>query len=690
MKTQNPLSIVMHCFGMPFNGDTLKTESLGGTETAALQAAEMFAKYGHKVTMLCNTNKPGNYNNVEYRNIREFHKYFVEEQHDISLILRHPQLFSVPHNSKVNILWQHDLAFINDKKTFLDSAWNIDSVWCQSPFHKKQYKSVMGLPDIFYWVAGSAIDPTLLPNKPIERDRKKLIYASRPERGLESLVTKIMPKLLQYDSELKLYVTTYDTPGLQEVMEKIKDKAEPIKDSIVWLPPLTKKELYEQYSSAYLYLYPVTDYDKSIGHFEETYCLTIDECMSCGLPFVSRPLGAIPDTLDKDAGELVKGVDDYWCDRYADQVIRILKDDNIHFKMSQKGKEVALKEDTWEVRVQGFLNKIDNLLQINKTQLTTSENEKIEYIEAPMKLSVCILKRIQDANNINRCLSSVKRIAGENLDVTIRIQSDFDETEEYKFWNYLLDDSNSADWILWLYGSEELQNPQNIAKYLRNNPYEGYSIEKKKYVLDDDLNDGLFDNMVDSPPRLFRTDKDIVFEGKVFPRPVNKYGGDLKLNVNYFRKVLNDVSIIDFTESTNILEYFDKTHPVVENGGLVLNKDFHLMKGYMVLALNSIGSNHNKVLLNCEKVIELYHKGFIGDVSRMGREALGMYSKANELMETGFVMDFSFGVCRNGDPSEKSIMNIRLNTLSDAKKIIQPLMKNKINTIMDKYYLVGR
>lgn len=666
MKTQNPLSIVMHCFGMPFNGDTLKTESLGGTETAALQAAEMFAKYGHKVTMLCNTNKSGNYNNVEYRNIREFHKYFVEEQHDVSLILRHPQLFSVPHNSKVNILWQHDLAFINDKKTFLDSAWNIDSVWCQSPFHKKQYKSVMGLPDSFYWVAGSAIDPTLLPNKPIERDRKKLMYASRPERGLESLVTKIMPKLIEYDNELKLYVTTYDTPGLQEVMEKIKDKAEPIKDSIVWLPPLTKKELYEQYSSAYLYLYPVTDYDKSIGHFEETYCLTIDECMSCGLPFVSRPLGAIPDTLDKDAGELVKGVDDYWCDRYADQVIRILKDDNIHFKMSQKGKQIALKGDTWEVRVEGFLNKIQGMLSVKKDN----------------KLSVCIYSRPQDKANLKRCTKKLEGIADEIL-----ISGKYDENES-KVWNKLINEVK-GDWILWLYGSEELQNPQNIAKYLRNNPYEGFGIEKKRYVLNNDLNDGLFDNMEDGPPRLFHNNKNILFKGEVFPRPVNICGLELA-PIPSCSYVLNDVSIIDFSESTDILEYFNNTHPVMENGSCVLNRKYHLMKGYMTLALNALGTNKDTVLSNCQKVVEIYQESFVGDISRMGRECLGMYSRANELLGTGFILSFSFGADRNNNPSEKTDMNIRLNSLEDAEKIIQPLIKNKISTIMDKYYLVGR
>jgi glycosyltransferase involved in cell wall biosynthesis len=657
----------MYCLGMPFHGDTLKTESLGGTETAALQAAKMFADYGHKVTMLSTTDKPGNYGGVEYRNVREFDKYFIKERHDVSLVLRHPQLFSLPHNSKVNILWQHDLAFFNDKKDFLDNTWNIDSVWCQSSFHKEQYKSVMGLPDDFYWVAGSAIDPDLLPKEDIVRDKKKLVYTARPERGLEALVTGIMPRLLEYDPELKLYITTYKTHGLEKAMDKIKQKAENIKDSIVWLPPLTKMELYELFSSAYLYLYPVTHYDKSIGFFEETYCLTIDECQANGLPFISRPLGAIPETLGEEAGELVKGLDDNWPERFADEVIRLLKDEERHSNMSKRGKEIALKQDTWKVRVKGFLNKIQELVSIER------EN----------KLSICIYNREQDKTNLKRC---IKRLEGLADEILIEHGSDEDES---KVWNNLIE-KTEGDWILWLYGSEELQNPQNIVKYLRNNPYEGYSIEKKRCVLNNDLNGILFDDMLDSPSRLFRTNKDIVFEGKVLPRPVNKYGGSLELNVNYFENTLKDVNIVDFSEAMDSSEYFSKILPIVENGSDVLNKDFHLMKGYIALALSALGSNEDRVILNCQKVVELYQKSFVGDVSRVGREALGMYSKANEMLGAGFIMSFSFGVSRLADPTEKSVMNIRLNSLGDADRIIQPLVKNRIDTIMNKYYLVRR
>jgi glycosyltransferase involved in cell wall biosynthesis len=677
MKTQNPLSITMYCIGMPFHGDTLKTESLGGTETACLQAAEMFAKYGHKVTVLTTTDKPGNYGGVEYRNVGEFDKYFIKERHDVSLVLRHPQLFSLPHNSKVNILWQHDLAFINDKKDFLDNTWNIDSVWCQSPFHKNQYKTVMGMPDDFYWVAGSAIDPELLPKEEIKRDKKKLVYTARPERGLEALITGIMPKLLEHDPELKLHVATYDTPDLQKMMDIMKQKAEPIKDSIVWLPPLTKKELYELFSSAYLYIYPVTEYDKKIGFFEETYCLTIDECMANGLPFISRALGAIPDTLGINTSwySLVDGFDSNqdleFQEEFTDRIIDILKDEEIWEKYSNKAKEIALKEDTWEVRVKGFLEKIQELMSIEK------EN----------KLSVCIYNRDQDKAHLKRCLKQVKQISD---DIQVFTKDEGKEIDnESEIWNQMISEAD-GEWILWLYGSEELQNPRNLLKYLRNSPYEGYGIEKKKYVLKNDLNDALFDDMLDSPPRLFRKDKDIVFQGEVLPRPVNQYGGSLELNVNYFENTLKDISIIDFSDSMDSFDYFSKVQPVMENGSCVMNKDFHLMKGYMALALSNRGINEDMVVDKCEKVVDLYRKSFVGNISRMGREALAMYSKANDLLQTGFVMNFSFGASRHGDPKEKSMMNIRLNSLEDAEIVVQPLMKSKIDTIMSKYYLVRR
>ena len=58
--------ITIHCGGMPFNGDTIKTKSLGGSETAAYYVAKALAARGHRVTMFTNEQAEGAFDNVKY------------------------------------------------------------------------------------------------------------------------------------------------------------------------------------------------------------------------------------------------------------------------------------------------------------------------------------------------------------------------------------------------------------------------------------------------------------------------------------------------------------------------------------------------------------------------------------------------------------------------------------------------
>ena len=60
--------IVMHCMGLPFNGDTIKEGSLGGSETAAYYMARELSAQGHKVTLFTGSQDEGNFDGVRYLN----------------------------------------------------------------------------------------------------------------------------------------------------------------------------------------------------------------------------------------------------------------------------------------------------------------------------------------------------------------------------------------------------------------------------------------------------------------------------------------------------------------------------------------------------------------------------------------------------------------------------------------------
>jgi len=661
MKTQKPLKITMYCDGFPFDGNTLEDSSLGGTETAALQCAQTFADMGHEVIMVNHCLRPGNYKGVKYVNAQEFQKYFIEEKHDVSLVIRHPELFTQKHNSKVNILWQHDLAFVNDKERFLDHIWNIDSVWCQSNFHRNQYQSVMGLSEDLFWAAGSAIDPDLFPKEDIPRDKKKLIYTGRPERGLEVLAVDIMPKLLEHDPELKLYITTYDNfpQNILDLIAGIKRQTEGIKNNLIWLPPLTKKELYKQFQDSYLYLYPVTSYDKTIGNFEETYCLSIDECMAAGLPFISRPVGAISETLHSDAGVLVEGEsnrDPEFQDRFVQTIIDLLNDDKRHKNMSEIGKIIALKEDTWNVRVNGFIEKINGLIDDFSQE----------------KMSVCVLARPEDKSYLTRCLKSIKRI-GDSVSSSVVKVCDRGQSER-ELLNQAIEDS-SDDWFLWLYASEEIQNPEQLGKYIRKNIFDGYQIEKS-YVHPE----GKLDLMEDVPSRIFRKRNSTRFIGDMFPRLPRKI-----LNEKHNIK---DINIIDFSkEKVNI----NKMESYLNNGFSSIDKEFFLMKINLARAVEEInkacfiteaGENY------CNKVIDLYHQKYEENLDSIGIDAVRMYSEANRILGKGFYYKMNSQAFRSDRDRRNSAFELCFSSKVDMKKFINLVMDRQVDQLQDKYYLV--
>ena len=60
------MDIVLHSLGMPFNGETVATKSLGGSESAAYYQARELAKRGHRVTVFTSSTEEGLFDGVTY------------------------------------------------------------------------------------------------------------------------------------------------------------------------------------------------------------------------------------------------------------------------------------------------------------------------------------------------------------------------------------------------------------------------------------------------------------------------------------------------------------------------------------------------------------------------------------------------------------------------------------------------
>lgn len=326
--------------GMPFQGDTLETASLGGSETAALCVARELAKLGHYVAVFSNTEKPGVYDDVKYLPASEWRARAIGSPHDVCIVQRAPEAFGQPTAAKLNLLWCHDLALMRAAVPFKSVLWNVDKVLVVSQYMAQQYKDVYGLPDELLWVTRNGIDLarfTGLDGR--TRDRKALICAARPERGVDLLLRDIFPKLLERDPSLTLRLCGYDNTvaHMVDFYAQVDQLMANFGDRVVWLGHLTKRELYEQYASAGVYVYPTPSQTSPM--FAEVSCLSAMEAMAAGLPIVTSHRGALPETIPADAGVLIDG--DPWTAeyqrRFVDSVVALTTDDAVWQRASAAG-----------------------------------------------------------------------------------------------------------------------------------------------------------------------------------------------------------------------------------------------------------------------------------------------------------------------------------------------------------------
>ena len=344
--------IVMHCGGMPFNGETIKEKSLGGSESAAYYMALELTNAGHKVTIFTNHHDEGVFDGVKYifagHPTKEyplgdrFHFYAANTPHDVCMIQRHPAAFIHKYASKINLLWLHDLALHRTKGTIGRSMWNVDGVLCVSEWHKKQLCDIYEFnPEIVYPIT-NGVDLSLFDRTPKAAFLEKkdgqisLLYSSRPERGLEHLVRPggIMERLAAQGTNHHLYVCNYDNTT-QEMADYYAALYQRIEDlpNCTLLGSLTKQELADVMCQCDVQFYPT--------EFEEVSCITAMEAMAAGLPMITSDVGALRETTkaNVDSGTILIPLKDGVADEEGFiSALKRLKLDNV---LSNKQYEAA-------------------------------------------------------------------------------------------------------------------------------------------------------------------------------------------------------------------------------------------------------------------------------------------------------------------------------------------------------------
>lgn len=310
---KSKLDIVLYVDGLPLEWDWFETAALGGSETSGLSLAKEFAKRGHKVTLFCRCEKEGvQPDGIEYRKIGTqknsydlFHNYISLVPSDVLILQRIPEMLNLQTACKVHILWLHDLAWYSRVEGYRKVLWNVDQVVCSSEFAANQVHSVYEGPKNLYKIIPLAVEQHYWDSpefKKVGRRPKHLLYSSRPERGMDTLVYNIMPEIIKAVPDVRLHVSGYSlaTPQMKAFYDHCYKGLAALGDNAVNHGMLKKQDLYKMMQSMDGHIYP--------SDFEETFCLTAIEAQRSGVPFITTKYqGALQNTLHPFANIQIDG-----------------------------------------------------------------------------------------------------------------------------------------------------------------------------------------------------------------------------------------------------------------------------------------------------------------------------------------------------------------------------------------------
>lgn len=316
------------CFvtsGLDFNGDSLKTKSLGGSETALASVARELAKRGHNVGVYCRCSQPGRFDDVNYYSIAEFTNNADKEAIDVLVVSRFGELWSPKVKASLNVFWLHDMP--GSKETFIPYTMKSDIIFTLSDFHEEQYKDKRyDLSPIMHRTF-NGVDMDVIDAAPlIQFNAPTFLYSSLPERGLLSLLKHIWPKIKERIPEAELVIAGYDVTSItSHLTNNVTATREACNDiiehdrSISALGSLNKTQLYSVMKSCTAMLYPCI--------WPEIFCITAIESQACGLPIITTNNFALPEVVaDGKSGVLVNGRGEEYTAEFVDAAVHVYED----------------------------------------------------------------------------------------------------------------------------------------------------------------------------------------------------------------------------------------------------------------------------------------------------------------------------------------------------------------------------
>jgi glycosyltransferase involved in cell wall biosynthesis len=276
-----------------YDGRSLATQPLGGTESSVCHMAAALARRGHEIVCYTRCEAPIEHDGVAWRRLDGPRP--VAPEHYVAI--QHPRLLgfarsprhraiwmmwrpnNLRHYKQIWRMWLHRprVMFISAYQAGLYSRW-------LPPLERRRVVS-LGLPE---QVRGQA--PLAAPPPP------RAIFASNPSRHLAWLLQvwarSILPRVA--GAKLRLYGIRnydwrYDEPWRERGLDILASLPPTARDSVELRATATREELWAAMRASRVMLYG--------GHSSEMFCLSLAEAQALGVPAVIRPVAVLPERV---------------------------------------------------------------------------------------------------------------------------------------------------------------------------------------------------------------------------------------------------------------------------------------------------------------------------------------------------------------------------------------------------------
>ncbi len=339
--------------------------SLGGSESALYFMACELAKRGHVIKVFCRCgDSPTVMEGVEYIPIETFAQYAAFNECDIFIAHRAFMLATGFVRSKTNWIWHHDI--LTDPAKYASALWQTEKIMVLSEYQKSLY--VDPLPPLapYMLTTRNGVDYQkakryMYASRDSKIKRKhSFVWASRPERGLYMLLTKIWPMILNDRPDATLDICYYQYPAdmkytqPKEILDmwEFCDKEVSAAKNVQYHGGLSKIDLYSLYARSEFLLYPT--------EFPEISWITGMEAMAMRCTPIATNDFAIPECIGSVGnwttcetvrpGILIDGKpgSDEYCNDFITAINGAYKFPNVIERMRDEGQRRVKEHYRWD------------------------------------------------------------------------------------------------------------------------------------------------------------------------------------------------------------------------------------------------------------------------------------------------------------------------------------------------------